>query len=114
MNVEAELVKYLRNALPDVDVHADVPADKELPLVTFECDGGTSDGIALQRPIVSIQCWDETRDGAAKLSLRVMDAMDACVGEPEFLKASMQSRNNFPAGDEPRYQLVYELVTPIR
>ena len=111
MDIESRLVFYLRRELPGTAVHADVPRDKALPLVTLERTGGISDGIALDRPMVAVQCWAETRAEAKNLAYTVKEAMERFDREQGVFRCELSSMSNFPSGQgEPRYQLAFQLT----
>ena len=110
MKVEAALVAYLSDALR-CPVKADVPNPRPDKLVTVERTGGGSDGKAIDRPTVAVQCWAGTRSEALALSQEAERAMDALPSQNWCYRSSKNSDYYFPGeGDEPRYQLVYDLA----
>lgn len=113
MNIEALLIAYLSNELPDINVSADLPNPRPSKAITVERTGGREDSIVLDHPTIAIQCWASTRLEAALLA----DEVDRVMrdwndpGVPDVLRSG---KYNFP--DEygnPRYQLVYDLIVYI-
>lgn len=110
MDVEAKLVAALSAAL-GCEVSASVPNPRPLPLVTVERTGGGRDNVALERPTVAVQCWGGTRLEASSLAREADAAMAALEADPWCYRVSKNSESWFPGeGDEPRYQLVYDMA----
>lgn len=112
-NIESFLISFLSNRL-SVPVSAYVPGDYDhkSDMVTVERDGGSKDNIAIDRPMITVQCWSDTRSNASKLAYLVDDAMSSLVLEPNIAKASRNSLYNFPdAAGNNRYQIVYDCVS---
>lgn len=109
--IESELVAFLKDALPDVYVAADVPADRPDYFITLERTGGGLDNVVRDTPTVAIQAWAPTRAEAMALAEDVRDAMDAFKYAPYICRCSLNGMYNYPTSHaEPRYQLVYDIV----
>ena len=110
MKVESALVAYLSRHL-GCRVATDVPNPRPACLVTVDRTGGGKDSIVIERPTVAVQCWAPTRSDAQALAQEAEDAMDALPETDWCYRASKNSDHYFPGeGDEPRWQLVYDLA----
>lgn len=113
MNVEVTLVSYLSECFPDISVSADLPNPQPEKAITLERTGGPENKIVLDHPTIAIQCWAKTRADALLLADEVDKAMRS-MDDPEIPDVQRSGKYNFP--DEygnPRYQLVYNLITYI-
>ena len=110
MNVEQEIVDYLKSK--GLDVYADVPKPRPREFVTVERTGGSADSVSIDRPTVAIQAWAKSRYEASTLMYQVDgDMRDIAVGTNGIMKCTRNSLSNWPDEDQPRYQAVYDLVT---
>ena len=110
MNIETALIEYLKEC--GFDAYANVPVERPEEFVTVERTGGSHDAVAIDRPVVAIQCWASSRLDASILSYNVNSAMLRCDAEG-VMKVSCNSLYNFPDGESgmSRYQAVYDIVT---
>lgn len=110
MNAEIAVISYLSDAIPDVNVSADLPNPRPEKAITIERTGGAENSIVLDHPTIAIQCWANTRLEAALLADEVDKAMRVW-DNPSVPDVQRSGKYNFP--DEygnPRYQLVYDLI----
>lgn len=114
LDIERAVIDYLGSNLAS-GVYAEVPNPRPLRFVTVERTGGaTAEHGALDRPMVAVQSWDQTRFGASTLSQTVDLLMAQMPDEVEnVFDCDCDGIYNFPDPDsgQPRYQAIYDLVT---
>lgn len=115
MDIEAEIIRYLRGQLDGAEVSATVPEPRPECLVTVERTGGAV-GNQLDHPTLAVQSWAPTNLSASALSRRV----DALMRQaPDLIagvfgvEANTVQRWPDPEAGHPRYQGVYTLTTGI-
>lgn len=112
VNIEEIIIAYLSNVF-DIETYADVPKEYPVRFVTVERTGGIRDSLVIDRPMVAVQCWAETRRDAADFAYKVDDALRSLPAHNKRVTfARRNSLYNFPDPEskKPRYQLVYEFV----
>lgn len=112
VDIEALLIDYLSSILP-IPVAADVPEDKPARFVSLERTGGGSRQLVVDRPIVAIQCWADSRADAELLAAMVDKSIKFMPDEyPDVVDASRNSAYNFPdpSSRKSRYQIVYDFI----
>lgn len=112
MNIESVLIDYLKTALKDVPVAADIPAARPARFVTIERTGGRGDRF-LDRPQVTVQCWESSRLAAADLALQVRAALIDVIVLDSVTSIDVSGPYNWPdpKSGQARYQMVANLVT---
>lgn len=114
LDIERAAIEYLDANLA-CGVYAEVPNPRPLRFVTVERTGGATDERgAVDRPMLAVQSWDQTRFGASTLSQTVDLLMANMPDEVENVcDCDLNSLYNFPDPDsgQPRYQGLYQLVT---
>jgi hypothetical protein len=113
VNVEAAVIGFLSRELGGVPVYADVPAQRPGSFVTVERVGGQREDLTIDRCMVAVQCWDESRAKAAALAYRVDGLLARLPFEPRVCRVERNSLSNHPdtAGRHARYQLVADVTT---
>ena len=108
VNVEAEIIAFLTEALDPVPVYADVPKVKPGEFVTVELAGGDS-GMFDQSATLIIQSWAQTRYDASELARIVNEVLfDAADADNGIAHVTCNHPYNYP-DDMPRYQMVAEV-----
>lgn len=104
-NPEILLVKALE--LLGLPVALSVPNPRPPRFLTVERVGGGYEGISarmVDRPLIAVQCWAETREQASQLAeaaSSVLRAVKSC---------HVHSIVNFPDEKQPRYQITCQIV----
>ena len=119
VNVEALVVQFLmaRPAIvaAELFVSMDAPAEtKSLAgWVTVERAGGGVSEIVVDHPMVAVQVWGHDRWQVSEHARLVADELKKMILLPEVGACSINAGPyNFPtASNEPRYQIVLDLVT---
>ena len=110
MNVEKAIIEYLNSK--GIKAYADVPKPRPEEFATVERVGGSSDSVVVDRPVVAIQAWAQTRYGASSLMYQIDSYMrDIAVGTNGIMRCKRNSLCNWPDENQARYQAVYDLVT---
>jgi hypothetical protein len=78
-SVELMLKPYLAAAV-SVPVTVDPEYDFAVPLLAIERVGGTHDGFRIDRPLVDVDAFHATREGAEALAWAAFDAFQALEG----------------------------------
>lgn len=112
MDAEAFLVAWFnRNA--SVAAYGEVPAEGDKPtmgFITVERTGGFPSRDGIDRPMVAVQCWAQTRAKAAALAAEVALYADEICEDTRVAECSVSSLYLHPtAKKEPRYQVVFNL-----
>lgn len=119
INVEALIVQYLL-ARPAISaaglfVSMDAPADTKdrVGWVTVERTGGGRSQVVLDSPMIAVQVWAHDRWNASEHARVVADELEGLLLHPSIGRCSINSGPyNFPtSNNEPRYQIVLDLVT---
>lgn len=110
MNVEKAIIEYLKEQ--GIEAFADVPKPRPASFATVERVGGSFDSVIIDRPVVAIQAWAQTRYEASTLMYEIDGHMrDIATGTNGIMRCNRNSLCNWPDENQPRYQAVYDLVT---
>lgn len=108
MNIEAAIIQYLSEQLPDVHVAGDVPNPRPDRVISVERTGGGSDNIVLDHPELSLLIWDESKEKASNLAYEV-DRLLSEWDDPRVVDLDRSGLFDFPDSDgHPRYQITLE------
>jgi hypothetical protein len=109
-NVEEEIITFLNNQ--GFLSYADVPNPRpDGDFLTVERTGGQDINVALDNPTIAIQCWSNSRYNASQLALSVTEVMELLRGSSKKITCCRQnSLYNFPYENQPRYQIMYDIV----
>ena len=98
MDAEREVVDYLNGAGVGATAYYDVPADRPESFVVVERTGGPRTDIVVERPMLDVQCWAQTRRDAALLADSALDALRARDAAPHAA-ADLGPEENHSGGD---------------
>ena len=109
--IEAIIIEYLTEALPDITVSGMVRPDAGTTFITVE-KTGSNEIDQITEATLAIQSWAATQAEAASLNERVKDAMKALVFLPEISRSHCDTDYNNPrlSDKHPRYQAVFSVV----
>ena len=111
MNVETFLISELGTRL-EVPVLGEVPEERPQRFVTIErVGGGAREWGLVDRALVAVQSWAETRYEASCLADAVDAAMLGLIGAYPITNVERNALTNFPTADKiPRYQGTYQIT----
>lgn len=113
MNVETLLVQAF-NAQPGIpEAFMDVPNPRPPKFLTVERVGGDQADVR-DRPIVSVQVWDESRWKASETALIIADFLRGlALIHPNVARVTVESvyNNPDPDSEQPRYQVNTSMTT---
>lgn len=112
MNIEAELISYLSDALTDYPVVAEVPETFEAPLIVIDLTGQTLEPDHIFRSTVAVQAYHDSKYEASELNVLVIDAMQDFISHVDVSHCEMVGNSYFPdtANKRRRYQSVWHIV----
>ena len=113
MDAERSLVDYLNGAGIGATAYYDVPADRPASFLVVERTGGPRTDIVVERPMLDVQCWAESRRDAALLADAVADALRAmpdAVAECFHVSITSTYRDTDLESGTPRYHVVCEIT----
>ena len=113
MDAERTLVDYLNGAGIGAAAYYDVPADRPSSFVVVERTGGPRSDIVVERPMLDVQCWAESRRDAALLADAVADALRAmpdAVADCFHVSITSTYRDTDLESGTPRYHVVCEIT----
>ena len=110
VNIEKEIIEFLNNQ--GFECFADVPNPRPSnDFLTVERTGGQDINVALDNPTIAVQCWSNSRYNASQLALDVAEIMELLRGSNEKITRCRQtSLYNFPYENQPRYQIMFDVV----
>ena len=110
VNVEQEIIEFL--ASQGFTCFADVPNPRpDGDFLTVERTGGQDLNVALDNPTIAVQCWSSSRYNASQLALSVSEIMELLSGSSsKITRCRQSSMYNFPYENQPRYQIIYDVV----
>lgn len=106
---DIETLLLERLSATDVEVYTEVPKDKPERFISLERTGGPFEDMILDKPIVVILCWAESRLEAKNLALKVDSLVRSMADDiDDVVESSRQSLFNSPdpTSHKPRYQIV--------
>ena len=113
MDAERSLVDYLNGADVGAAAYYDVPSSRPESFVVVERTGGPRTDIVVERPMLDVQCWAQTRRDAALLADAVADALRAMkdvVADCFHVSITSTYRDADLESGTPRYHVVCEIT----
>ena len=113
MDAEQSLVDYLNGADVGATAYYDVPSSRPASFLVVERTGGPRTDIVVERPMLDVQCWAQTRRDAALLADAVVESLRAMPDAvPECFHVSITStyRDTDLESGTPRYHVVCEIT----
>lgn len=112
MDAERACVDYLNSRNVGATAYYEVPSKRPSSFVVVERSGGPTGEGGTSRPLMDVQCWAETRRGAAVLAEGVVGAlsdMTAHVDNVAHVSVSSTYRDFDLESGTPRYHVVCEM-----
>lgn len=116
MDAERVVVDHLNASEVGATAYYDVPAKRPAAFVVAERTGGPRGEGETSRPMLDVQCWAETRRGAAMLAQAVEHAlvdMPASVENVAHVSVTSTFRDTDLETGTPRYHVVCELYSNV-
>ena len=113
MDAERTVVDHLNASGIGAKAYYDVPANRPASFLVVERTGGPHADLVVERPLVDVQCWADTRRGAALLADAAKDALLAMPSAvPDCFHVSVTSTYRDAALERgaPRYHVVAEIT----